>query len=338
MSFQPSFCPCEPAQCHDRPSFQYQRKGTFTRACDGRVVQRYLCKGCGRTFSNQTFRVDHRLRRPSLDAKIFTSFISKVTQRFVARHHGCTRRTVARRLKRWGKHCQSFQARALQGPGRSLPWAGPFVFDELETFETDRRLQPVTVPMLVHRQSYFIVHTAVGTLPPRKPLSDANQARLELLEKKSGGKRISESREKVAECFAALEALAPAPKAVAIDTDEKLTYGPLLRERFGDRLVHGRTNSKAPRTYKNPLFAVNHTFAMMRDGLSRLVRRNWGHSKEREKLEWHLWIYIAWRNFVRPITNARRKESPATVAGLAPRRLEVSELLQWREFHQGSAQ
>jgi hypothetical protein len=71
---------------------------------------------------------------------------------------------------------------------------------------------------------------------------------------------------------------------------------------------------------------------MLRDGLGRLVRRNWGATKEREKLEWHLWLYIGWRNYVRPITNKRPHESAGMVAGLIPRMLEPCELLQWRIF------
>jgi len=102
--------------------------------------------------------------------------------------------------------------------------------------------------------------------------------------------------------------------------------------------VHQKTNSKVERMCWNPLFVVNHTLAMLRDGVSRLVRRNWGASKKREKLELHLWIYVAWRNYVRPITNSRPWETAGMVAGLAPRMLEVSELLQWRILHPRHAQ
>jgi hypothetical protein len=68
------------------------------------------------------------------------------------------------------------------------------------------------------------------------------------------------------------------------------------------------------------------------------VRRSWAASKQREKLGLHLSIYIAWRNYVRPITNLRLFESAAMVAGLVPGMLEVSELLQWRIFHPRDAQ
>ena len=338
MEFQPTYCPCEDPKCASRSGFQYQRRGHFTRACDGRSVQRFQCKGCKRTFSMQSFRVDYRLRRPALDAKIFRELISKVTQRQIARNRDCDRGLVAHRLELWGKHCQAFHELALRARPKQNPWEGRFLLDELETYEHNRRLKPVTVPVLVHKPSYCILHAAVGTLPPRKPLSKANQKKLALMEAAEGRPRRSESRVKVAECFEVLKRATESQPIVSVATDEKHSYGVLLRKSFGTRLVHERTHSKMPRTYWNPLFAVNHTLAMLRDGLSRLVRRNWGASKQREKLAWHMWIYIAWRNYVRPITNKNRLQSAAMVAGLAPRMLEVSELLQLKIPHSGDAQ
>ena len=337
MQFQPRFCPCESPEHQAHPGFQYQRRGTYKRACDGRTVQRFQCKICKRMFSTQTFRVDYRLHKPALDHEIFLKFVGKVTQRQAARDLKCDRRMIARRLKRFGKHCKAFHERALHARGESKPWEGRFLLDELETYEHNRRLKPLTVPVLVHKPSHCILHAAVGTLPPRKPLSKANQKKLAELEGVAG-KRRSQSREKVAECFDVLKQIVPPTGAVIVSTDEKHTYRTLLKKRFGDRLVHQTTNSKEPRSYWNPLFVVNHTFAMLRDGLSRLVRRNWAASKQREKLGWHLSIYIAWRNYVRPITNLRRFESAGMVAGLVPAMLEVSELLQWKIFHPRDAQ
>jgi transposase-like protein len=332
MDFEPSFCPCGSPECRGTPGFQYQRRGTFRRQCDGRTVQRFQCKRCKHTFSAQSFRGDFRVHKPGLDRKIFLALVSKDSQRQIARTLDCDRGSVARRLERFGKHCHDFHQIALRQRNPKLAWEGGFQLDELETFETDRRLKPVTVPVLVHRPSRCILHATVGTLPPRKPLSPAKQKQLAKIEAAENGKRRSESHKKVTECFEVLKRVGPQSGPVHVGTDEKHTYRAILKKTFGARLVHQRTNSKAPRTFLNPLFLVNHTFAMLRDGLGRLVRRNWGASKEREKLEWHLWLYIGWRNYVRPITNKRRHESAAMVAGLAPRMLTPSEFLQVRIF------
>jgi len=337
VTFQPTFCPCSSTACEGASSFQYQRRGRYTRACDGRSVQRFQCKRCKRTFSTQTFRVDRGLHKPHLDDKIFRDLVSKVTQRQITRNHECNRKTVARRNKVFGKHCRSFHERALRASRSASAWPGRFLLDELETYEHNRRLKPVTVPLLVHKQSHFIVHVAVGTLPPRKPLSEANKRKLAAFEKDEG-KRRSQSREKVSECCEVLKQICPGESIVTVATDEKHTYRSLLKKSFGARVVHETTHSKEPRSYLNPLFVVNHTFAMLRDGLSRLVRRTWAASKEREKLEWHLWLYSAWRNYVRPITNQRQRETAAMAAGVCPRMLKVSELLQWRIFDSRSEQ
>src|SRR4030095_17248734 len=81
VQFQPRFCACESPECEARPGFQYQRRGTFTRACDGRTVQRFQCKGCKRTLSTQTFSVCRGLRKPALDHAIFLKFVGKAKQR-----------------------------------------------------------------------------------------------------------------------------------------------------------------------------------------------------------------------------------------------------------------
>jgi hypothetical protein len=301
-------------------------------------VQRYQCKRCKKTFSQQTFRVDRGLHRPSLDRQVFMGLVSKVSQRQMTRDHHCGRGSIARRMKRYGEHCRAFHQLALRKRERALAWEGHFQLDELETYETDRRLKPVTVPLLVHMPSRCVLHTAVGMLPARKPLSPRKQKQLERIEAEDGKKRTSESHAKVSECFEVLKTILPTEGPVLVGTDEKPTYGAILKEKFGERLVHQRTHSKEPRTFMNPLFLVNHTFAMLRDGLGRLVRRNWGATKERQKLGWHLWLYIGWRNYVRPITNKRPHETAGMVAGLIPRMLEPCELLQWRIFHPAPAQ
>jgi ribosomal protein L37AE/L43A len=73
MAFQPAFCPCENPECDPTPGFQYQRRGTFRRLCDGRVVQRYYCKRCKRTFSSRASAsivacTDHRSTTSSSSA------------------------------------------------------------------------------------------------------------------------------------------------------------------------------------------------------------------------------------------------------------------------------
>lgn len=331
MRFQPPFCPAVAAGHAQHAGFQYQRRGSYVRHCDGRRVQRFICTLCRTSFSSQTFRFDYRHKRPSFDHEIFLGFVSKVSQRQIARNRPFSRKVVARRLRRFGAHGRAFHERQLGLLGPKQAWPGAFQLDELETFEHNRRLRPLTVPVLIHRPSYCVLHTAVGTLPARKPLSPRNQEKLRVQEEKEG-KRRSESRIRVRECFERLGKVGPQLGPVRVRTDEKTSYATELKRVFGERLVHRTTASKVPKCYENPLFPINHTLAMLRDGLSRLVRRNWGTTKKAWALDLHLWTWIAWRNYVRPITNSNAKETPAMVAGLIPGKLELADLLRWRVF------
>ena len=331
MRFEPPHCPYPEGPCGSTTSFQYQRRGTFRRRCDGRDVQRFVCKRCRRTFSSQTFRFDYRLRKPSLSEEILIGFVSKVTQRQIVRTRYCNLKTVAARLVRIGEHCRKFHERQLAQKGPAQSWLGAFQLDELETYEHNRRLKPLTVPVLIHRPSFCVLHTAVGTLPARKPLSKHDQAKLAAIEAVHG-KRLSESRVKVEECFGRLASVARTLPVVPVQTDMKTSYATILKERFGERLVHHTTSSRVPKSYGNPLFPINNTLAMLRDGLSRNVRRNWGVTKKRFALEHHLWIWITWRNYVRSITNKNRRQSAAMAAGIIDRMLEIPDLLRWRVF------
>ena len=117
-----------------------------------------------------------------------------------------------------------------------------------------------------------------------------------------------------------------------MQTDKKSSYTTILARRFAGRLEHERHSSRAKRDYANPLFPINHTLAMMRDGISRLVRRTWAASKLRERLERHAWIWLVWRNYVRGITNRAARVTPAMALGVESKRWRPSEICAWRIF------
>ena len=325
--FLPQSCPLPscPSRAGDAP-FRWRRRGTFTRAVDGRTVQRFWCHACRRSFSGQSFRLDYRQQLPRLHLDLFPLFISKVTMRQAARCLKVDRKTVARRLTLLGHHCRLFHEERL----KSRTLGGVFQLDELETFETDRRLKPVTVPVLIERRSFFVVGLAVGTLPARGGLTPRDQERKKVLEARTG-KRRSESREMVRKTLAQLEAALPKQARLDIQSDQKSSYRCLIHEVFPGRLAsHAVESSRAPRNYQNLLFPINHTLAMLRDSVSRLVRRNWAASKCRKWLERHLWIWVAWRNYLRPVTVKAGVPTPGQIVGLTDHRWEAAELLRWR--------
>lgn len=330
MAFTPPFCPYP--ECGSRSSsqvFTWYRRGSFRRKCDGRYVARFSCKTCGRRFSFQTYRFDYRWRIPRLHRQLFHLFVAKVTMRQMARMLNVRRPTVERRLLRLGEHCRRLHRDFLD---RRLPQqglTGIFQLDELETFETDRRLKPVTMPILIERNSYFVVSADVAPLGARGHLSPALKVRQERFEAREGVRR-SGSVDAVTQCFQDLARFHHREGVIHLESDRKSSYRRIFRELIGKRFgSHTTVHSKKKRDHCNRLFPINHTLAMMRDGISRLVRRSWGASKRRDRLLVHFWIWLVYRNYVRGIT-VKTKVTPAMALGVTQRPCQVDELLRWR--------
>ena len=328
MRFRPPRCPHDPCPSNTagRP-FQWRHYGHYVRKCDGREVPRYYCRACRRTFSTQSFRVDHGLRKPWIDITLLQHFVSKCTLRQSSRVLGVKLETVTRRHRRYGVHFERLHAALLARVKANGGLPGRFQLDELETYETDRRIQPVTVPVLVEASSGFIVSTATAPLPSRGNLRPRDMARRKAYEVRFG-KRKSGSKEAVERCLQQLADARPAGADTELTTDRKVAYVGSVQRVLGPGTRHVRCSSKIRRDERNPLFRVNLTLAMLRDGVSRLVRRNWAAAKLRERLEHHLWIWIAWRNYGRCATT-HEKRSAAELLGVAGRRFEASELVRW---------
>ena len=329
MKFEPNCCPNP--ECPSRKqgaAFLWHRRGSFVRECDRQRVQRFYCRVCSQTFSTQSFRLDYRLRKPELHYDLFDHFISKCTHRQAARLLGCDRKTVAHRLTLLSKHAREFQREVLAQARAKGGIQGRFQLDELETFEHSRKLAPVTMPILIEFHSYFVLHAEAATLPARgnlKPHEEKRKAAREAVE----GKRKSGSRAAVVRCLKVLKSVVPKQGMVVVSSDQKTSYAHVMRELFGTRAEHHRHKSSGLRNYRNPLFPINHTLAMLRDGISRLVRRNWGASKKRKWLARHTWIWIAYRNYIRSITNKARHTTSAMALGLLEEKHDKRSLFTW---------
>jgi len=332
MVFVPPYCPYPDCTRHRRGSFPHRRRGFYRRKLDGRRVQRFECLDCGRRFSTQSFRLDYRLRKPALTTRVFEHLVAKTTLRQIGRSLETTRKTVEHRLVLLADHCERFHVERLRCGKARGGLQGDWSLDELETYEADRKLKPVTVPVLIDRGTGFVVHTECAPLAPRKPRTPAEEERLERL-RMSEGRRRSGSTRAIRRTFEVLKKHVVPRGKVQVTTDLKQSYGSCLRKLFGKRLEHHTVSSKRKRDLRNPLFRINHTLAMLRDGISRLVRQTWAASKERTKLQEHLWVWTGYRNYVRPMTNAEAKQggrTPAMALGLADRRWRPVELLRWR--------
>ena len=329
MSFTPPCCPSEECPSRDRRcEFRFTTNGTYRRACDRRTVRRFRCLVCRIGFSEQTFRATYRQKLPHLNSLVAWELVSKVSLRQAARKLGVNRKSVVRRLPLLGS--AAYASHKHLAPERDLEEvSGPFLLDELETYAESRRNNPLTVPVLIHRGSFFVVEADVGPLPRRGGKGRDERVPGEL-DDEERARRNAGSRVAVGFCCEALAEFTQGAAEVVVRTDEKRSYPGLLRKALGNRLVHLTTSSKLARNTRNPLFRINLTLAMMRDGVSRLVRRTWAASKRQWRLWQHLWVWFAYRNYVRGMTNEERHETPAMQLGITDRPVTFDELLQWR--------
>jgi hypothetical protein len=200
----------------------------------------------------------------------------------------------------------------------------------METFETDRRLFPVTVPVLIERNSYFVIHAESADLPARGNMGDFHKTRKKAYEA-IHGKRKSGSRKAVANTLRKLKRVVDG--SICFQSDKKSTYRSLLNKLYPETVDTIQfSKSSEPRIPGSLLFPINQTLAMMRDGMSRLVRRSWCHAKKRRSIDAHFWIWAAWRNYVRGITVLNLEETPAMVFGVTQKKWTVAELLRWKFF------
>jgi len=325
--FTPPRCPHPDCAQHLAPEGRfYVRRGFYWPKCRAHPIPRFRCRSCGRGFSRQTFRADYRDHRPDLNPRLFILLNSGIGQRQSARILGVSRRCLEVKFHKYARHARALNLN-LRGP---LPPGSSFQFDELETYEGRRNTRPLTVPLLIERDSRFVVWAESAPIRPRGKMTPARRDAI-AREDKVSGRRRDQSHACIQRTLARGRELGGALSFLLVETDEKTVYpGHLARAFPGQRVVHLTTNSKEPRTRWNPLFPINHTDARFRDLMGRLRRDSWLGTKRGRYLDLHLQYHMSYLNYVRPRFN-RDKRTPAERLGFLPRPLKPGEVLGWRQ-------
>ena len=325
--FQPPRCPYRACRFHKHPrADSFRPHGHYVALCRPHPIPRFRCTGCSRTFSRQTFRADYRDHRPDLNPRLFQSLASGVGLRQSARNLGLSLRCCELKFRKIARHLR-WLGLNLRGP---LPVDACLQMDELETFEARRNTRPLTVPVLIERDSRFLVWAESAPIRPRGKMSEARLRALRDDETRLGIRRDL-SRRSLSRTLARAASLVRDHDRVVLETDKKTVYAKLAETAFGKpRLVHRTTSSKLPRDVENPLFPINQTEAMCRDLTGRMRRESWLVSKQRRYLDLGLQVFAAYRNYVRKRFN-RDSFSPAQRLGFVPRQLTPHEILSWRQ-------
>lgn len=285
-----SFCPyCKPASEADASAPTAVRYGSFVRLEDRRLLRRFRCLRCKKTFSEATSDRCFGQKKRRLNEPIFLGFCSGMSLRRLALLLHISRQTVARKLVFLGAEAEQ----ALSRCNAEKPQAQAIVFDDMETFE-HTKLKPLSITLAVTEGERRILGFEVSEM--------AANGKLAALSVKKYGKRKDGRR---AAREALFERIKPwvAPGAT-VKSDENPHYGPEVKRWFpkSPYVRHkGRRGSvvgqgELKKIGFDPLFSLNHTCAMLRANVNRLFRRTWCTTKKRERLAAHLALYAHFHN------------------------------------------
>jgi hypothetical protein len=265
------------------------RAGWFRRKSDCKWVQRFRCLDCLKYFSTATFHPCFRQKKRHFNFSIFKNLSSSVSQRRIAKNLNLNRKTVVRKFLYLGLRCNAL----LDEMNRMLPKAIEVQFDEMESIE-HTKCKPLSIPLAVEQRSRRILGFQMARMPAK--------GKLAAIALKKYGKRIDERRAARARL---LEQIAPFIEKDAILKSDQNPFYPAEVKTHLPSVTHvsfkGQRGSltgqgELKKVRHDPLFALNHTCAMLRANINRLVRKTWCTTKIPQRLALHIAIYAVYHN------------------------------------------
>lgn len=263
--------------------------GSFIRQSDKSRQYRFRCKPCRKHFSSASFSPCYRQRKRHLNSILYGHLVSGTSQRRAALLLKVNRKTVVRKFLFLGiaSYHYFIQDRELHPPSTEVE------FDDLETFEHSK-LKPLSVVAAIETRTRRILGFRVARMPAKGLLVKRSL--------KKYGVRKDERKQKRTELFKEIKSFI-APHAT-IKSDENPHYAPDVRTYFPECLhksykgrrgcIVGQGELKGGGF--DPLFSLNHSYAMVRANVNRTFRRTWNTTKKPERLSLHLTMYALYHN------------------------------------------
>lgn len=269
--------------------FPIKKAGFYYRSSDRKTVQRYKCKVCWNYFSCSTLGFSYHQKKRHLNYDIERHLAASVSLRETARMLGINRKTVARKLRVRGSICR----RKLICWNLSQPKAKAIQFDDMETFE-HTKCKPIAISLAVEEKTRRILDFQICAQPAKGLLAKKSVLKY--------GKRSDERPFYRLKLFKNLKGMVIGE--VHIKTDQSTHYVKDIRRVFPQcthtafkgrkACVVGQGELKSGGF--DPLFSLNHTAAMARYKISRLVRKTWCTTKSIEQLRNHFAIMALHHN------------------------------------------
>ena len=262
------------------------KNGRFRRRSDGQSIQRYKCKKCKKTFSQATFDPAYYQKKRHMNFRCLMALASTMSQRRAALVLNLNKKTVAKKLRYVGEQCRL----DLEKDQEKYTQLTEIQFDELHTFE-HTKCKPLSVAKAVSGGSRKIHGFRVSVMPATGHLA--------AISRRKYGPRADNRIQGMATLFEDLQGFLPSE--IHIKSDECPFYKSVVERyfptsnycQFKGQKSSSTGQGELKKIRRDPLFAINHTFAMLRANINRLLRKTWCTTKKITGLIDHLYIY-AW--------------------------------------------
>jgi transposase-like protein len=335
--FQPPHCPNPECPYHrPRPDWHFVRNGRRRRRRDGRRIQDFRCRHCGRYFSTATFSVRYWLRRPELLIPCAKLVTEGAGLRQTARSLGTTHTTVARHIARLARHAWLFHRQVLKGAALHEP----LVADGFESFVFSQ-YHPFHANLAVGARSWFLYHFTHAALRRKGAMTAAQRRKRAARERDQGRPDPKAVELAMAALLDPLVTLLPPGAALELHTDDHPAYPrslARLRRARPDcpQILHRVTSARKRRTQKNPLFPVNLADLLLRHGSANHRRETIAFSKRLRAALERLAVFLVWRNYVKKRREKATgpEQTAAMAAGVCKQPLAWRQVLRRRLFPQ----
>ena len=324
-TFEPPFCP-NPNCVHHRDlekPWRWKRSGFHRRLAAPKLVQRFTCLVCGRSFSTQTFSATYWLKRPDLPALLFMKAVGGMANRQAARDLHVAPSTIDRLVARLGRHCLLLHTELTS----TAQPEGPLVLDSFESFEYSQFF-PFQHHVLVEADTGFFWAFTDSPLRRKGRMTEAQKRKRQSLEAEFGRPDPGCIEADVRELLG--PPLERATKAT-LRSDDHRAYPRAFRG-IRCEVTHEVTSSKERRDAHNPLFEINLLDGLIRHSQANHRRETIAWSKRRQGSAERLAMFLVWRNYVKWRWEKRCDRTSAMLKGLVKKRLAISEILGKRLF------